>query len=532
MLPIAFFGQNLHFTLNLLFSLVLFASFWLYFDSWLLKKGFRACLKWLGFLVLSLAFLLASTNIETSILGSSIFGVFSENLVGAVKLLGYFLLIVSLLSEPLQPKPPLEGIVLDKGKKSFSFLLTGWLPAQLFLPFGALVISLLYLRRATIGLERHLKSIALAFFLLSISEAFGLARLLRSSPNIDVSNLSAAFGPLWILEQVFLFLATLVLGKWVWSYLVKRIQSQLFMIFTSSVLIIFLIVSVSFTFLLINNIQKDSLSSLVTAAKVLNLNLDSKRAELAANAQVFSQNPEVVKAVKEKDHKALNAILEDSLAERKISTLALIAQSGMVLARAEDPQNWGDSLDSDPAVEKGLAGSSVSNIVSKNDVLSKALFLEAAEPIKDGSKVVGTVLVSLKIDNSFLDGVKGSTGLDGSVYVGDERAATTLVGADGKERVVGVKQTDQEVKDTVLKKAQSFQGRLTILNRPFLAVYAPIKNINNEVIGMAFTGEPQVLILRDSGKSIQLIFLLSAILLVVSILPAYLIANYISKQVR
>ncbi len=528
MLPIAFFGQNINFALNLFFSLILFATFWLYFDSWLEKKRVKEVFKWFGFLLLSLSFLIHATTIETTVLGNSLFGDYSEVFSNIIRLIGYFLIIIALLTEPLQAIPKTEGL-----KSSKAFL--GFLALKnivFILPLGSLSIAILYYRRATTGLERHLLPIAFAFFFLSLADSLAVATLLRTSSNLNVANAAAAFGPIWLVEHIFLLISCLILGKWVWSYLVKRLQSQLFMILTASVLVIFLIISISFTFLLVGNIQKASLDNLEVSAKVLSYSLESKKSEVSAVAEIFAQNKEITTAAQAKDHDKLLAIVSDSLENKKVSSILITDGSSQVLLRAEDPSKWGDSVSSDSVVKKTLLGESVTNLVTQDGVLAKGVYIQAAKPLLIDSKVVGAVVVSLEISSSFLDNIKSSTGLDAAIFAGNTRSATTIVAPNGKDRFVGVKEESAEVKSKVLTDGKTFTGSLPVLNRPFLVVYQPLKNVNNEVIGMAFTGEPQVLILRDSGRSIELTFLIAAVLLLFSIVPAYLISKYIANQLH
>ncbi len=529
MLPLQFFGQNIHFALNLFFSLIAFATFWLYFDSWLEKKRFKEVFKWFGFLLVSVSFLIHATTIEQTVLGKSLFGDFSDILADSVQILGYFSILISLFAEPLQQIPHTEGIKSSKGYLALLSLSN----IKFLLPFGSLAIALLYYRRATKGLERHLLPIALAFFFLSLSDSLSLASLLRGNANINIANATAPFGPIWIVEQLFLFVAAVILGKWVWGYLVKRLQSQMFMILTTSVLVIFLIVSVSFTFLLVSNIQKDTLTNLETSAKVLNYALDSKKSEVGLVAEVFSSNKDIVAAVKNKDHAKLLELVSSSLENKKISSLIITNSNSQVLFRAEQPDSWGDSLSRDPVVKKTLLGEQTTNfVVSSPGVIAPTINIQASRPLLSGSSVVGLVIASLAVSNSFLDNIKSSSGLDVAVFAGNIRSATTIVAPNRIDRFVGVKEENPQVKDQVLSQGNTFSGSLQVLNRPFLAVYQPLKNVNNEVVGMTFTGEPQVRILQDSGKSIELTFLIAAVLLLISIVPSYLISKYIAKQLH
>src|SRR3989344_445311 len=68
-----FIFENLHFAINVFGALAPFSIFWLYFDIWLHRKSLKEGFKVAGFLLLSLSFLAASTQIEVSQFSSSLF---------------------------------------------------------------------------------------------------------------------------------------------------------------------------------------------------------------------------------------------------------------------------------------------------------------------------------------------------------------------------------------------------------------------------------------------------------------------------
>jgi hypothetical protein len=541
MLPLQFFGQNIHFAVNLLAGLVFFAVFWLYFDAWATtQREFTVLAKWAGFLLVSLSYLTQSAVIEQSVLGSTSLNSVLQTVSMSLCVAGFVLIIAGKLTDPLQKKPELSGLKAEEystvkptQRKLPLFGAVGLVnPLHWFPPLGAITIGAFYWRRATKGLERHLKPVAVAFGLLFISQLLGLASLWRGTSNPTLSKLVEAFGALWIGELVFLLAATVVLGCWVWKYLTRRFMSQLFMIFTSGAIVIFLITAVSFTYLLVNNVQKNSLDNLDTAASVLSYALGSKQSVVLADTQAIAENPAVVNAVGAADHSTLTSLTNDYLRSNKLSSLIVTSGAGEVLLRAQNPDRWGDSISSSPVVRRALIGQSVSSVGVQNGVLAPQLYIQSSVPIWDSTtnRIVGSAQSTLVLDSAFVDGVKQATGLDSSIYAGDEVSATTFLAPDGLTRWIGVKETSSAVANTVLKAGQTFKGTLSIQNRQYLAVFKPLRDINNNILGMLFIGQPQVTVLQTAGRSVELTFVITAILVVLSVIPAFLISKFLARQ--
>jgi Double sensory domain of two-component sensor kinase len=551
MLPLQFFGQNVHFAINLFAAMVFFAVFWLYFDAWLSRehRWTKDFLKWPGFLLLSLSFVAAASTIEHSSFGTSLSGNGLETLTTILAFLGFLVIIISQLVDPLQKVPDLAKFDTElvpgqskksgvkakksgvKAKKTHAVVVTKVFGLVFVLPVAALAIAGLFWRRATSGLERHLKPVALGFFVLFFYELVALSHQLRTSANPQTVSLVRSFGPLWILEQILLLTSVVILGSWVWKYLVKRFTSQLFMAFTTMTLGIFLATTISFTYLQMRDIQKTTLDSLETSVNVLGYALDSKKSQTRANAEAIAADSQIVAAVVAKNHEALALLTNQYLKDKKQSGLLITDGSGQVLLRAEDPERWGDSVSSDSLIRRAVVGDTASSVSTKQSALAPIVYINTTHPIKttDGT-IVGTVTVSLLTDSSFVDGIKNSTGLDSSIYAGNVLSATTFVGADGKSRQVGIVQSNKIVKTGVLMQGKTYKGQLNILNRSYLAVYAPLKDADNEIVGMIFVGKPQSTILEAAGRSIQLTFIIASLLLVLSVIPAYLVSRYISKQ--
>jgi hypothetical protein len=538
MLPTQFLGQNLHFAISLFAALVFFAVFWLYFDAWLggKRKKNKGILNPAGFLLVSLSFVVQATVIDQSALGQSVFGNANGSISTVLRLIGFIIIIIAQVTDPLQAVPMVKSLEDELAKRPTTSATPALAVGSSWgfvyaLPLGALTIAVLYWRRATKGLEHHLRPVALAFALFFGFELLSLAGLARNTTNPNLYNLVKAFGPLWMASYIFLLAGSLVLGRWVWHYLTERFMSQLFMILTSSVLIIFLLTTVSFTSLLMRNVQNDTLDNLQTASNVLSYALDSKKAQTGANAEVIAQNPLIAQAISSKDHKALVSLTSGFLQAKKQSTLDITDSAGRVLLRAQDPEHWGDSVSSDTLVRRALIGRATSSLSSTEGVLAPIVYIKSSVPVlaSDGSPI-GTVTFSLIADSTLVDGIKNATGLDSAIYSNNVLSATTFLAPDGKSRLIGVKTNNGQINNKVLKQGQVFKGELNILNRPYLAVYSPLKDADNSVVGMLFIGQPQVALLKTAARSIELTFLVSVILLVAAIIPAYFVAKYLARQ--
>lgn len=535
-----FFLENIHFAINLVAALMFFAVSWLYLDAWFSRKRLREIPRWLGFLLLAISFVFSGIHIESSILASPIL----DQSVGLIllevsRILGYVLLIISLIIEPLQPKPShkKKNPSTSSGQESVNVLIPmGFMPAiysvQFLFPILSVVVGFFYLRRATIGLEDHVKSVAYVFFILAISEILGALTLFQTTNNVTLFNIVSSFGPIWIIQHIVLLISIIVLSKWAFGYLLKRFQSQMFIVFSFSILVIFLLTTVSFTALLVRQLETDTLSHLTSDVKVLGFAVESKQAEAVSDAQALAQNAQVIELVGSRSLTQLFEVSEAFLLAKKESFLIITDENGVVLARGEDKEHIKDSLSDDPLVKKALAGEAVSGVITKDGVVSPQISIRGASPIKSGGEVIGAVVTGVAIDDAFVDNMKKATGLEASIYGDNKISATTLLAADGKTRLNGISEENKNIKSKVLGKGEAYSGGISFANVPYYASYLPLKDIDNNPVGMLFVGSRQIGVLQTAARSIELTFIVAAFLLVFSVIPALLISKYIARQLE
>lgn len=532
MLELAFILQNIHFAINLLAGLVFFSIAWLYFDAWTERKNPKEIHKFIGFLLLSISFAIHAALVEQSVQSTLFLRSDTIHILTIImRLLGYILVLWGLILDPIQKKPQESGTPtpqLHAINISFVASLTNLF--YLIFPFLSFAIAGLYLRRASTGLERHLKPVGFGFVILSLSEVFNLTILLRSSSNFVISDLSKPFGTLWMVEHLLLVLSIAILGDWVFRYLLKRIQTQLFIIFTSLFLVIFTIVTLIFSGMLFSNLKNEAIKNLKISANVLNFAIESKKAEALSDAQLVSQNPQVIAATIAKKGPQLESLTNEIISSKNQSYLIVISNTGEVLARPDNADTVGESLSDDKLFQQAKLGKEVAAVTIEQGVISPQVGIRAASPIKIGAETIGVIITGTIIDNAFVDGVKETTGLDSSVYAGVKMAATTLIAPDGKTRHIGINLRDKKFINLVLGKGQPYLGELDILSTPYVVAISPLKGIDGNTIGMLLIGKEKSAILQTISQSVELTFLASIVILLFAIIPIYFISKFITNQ--
>lgn len=302
-----FVGQNIHFIIHLFAALICLGVAWLYLDAWTNQHSLKELLRWTGFLLLGLSQFVQATTIEQTVLGQPLFGHFRSGLLIVLRLVAYALIVSGQLREPLQAVPHDEGLKL---KRQHGLVAFGSLAGKTLLPIGAAMVAILYWRRATKGFERHLRPVAYAFGCFAAADLLALTAAMRTTSNPLLYHWVAAFGPAWWLSLGAVGCGVILLGRWTWSYLTKRFFSQLFMLFTTMVVAVFMVVSVGFTGLLLHSVQTDALANLHTAANVLGYAILSKQAAMMSTAEQLAANESVMNAVMQKDHTALRGLTD------------------------------------------------------------------------------------------------------------------------------------------------------------------------------------------------------------------------------
>jgi methyl-accepting chemotaxis protein len=215
--------------------------------------------------------------------------------------------------------------------------------------------------------------------------------------------------------------------------------------------------------------------------------LDEYRNDTTLAAQSLAGNEAIIEAIQRADAAAMRTVAKDVVASMQLRVDFVIVTDikGNVFARTQSEKAW-DSLYNLKSFSRALSGDVKAYTVITSDI---PLGLCAGAPVKNElGNTIGVVLAGISLVNpSFVDRLKNMTGNEFTVYIGDERANTTII-KDG-QRVVGTK-LDPRIAKIVLEGRTAYTDQADILGAPFATAYKPILEADGNAIGVYFSGFP------------------------------------------
>lgn len=318
------------------------------------------------------------------------------------------------------------------------------------------------------------------------------------------------------------------LFAWVWQFLALRIRESLIIIFISAALLLSTVVTLAFSTILITQITGQTQASLLTDARVLDLDIKGLEQVSLASAVLLSKNPLLAEAIADNDFPALQAMAESFLEQYSLGFVTVADARGTVLVRAHALSKRGDSLSGERAFEEALSGEA---FVTVEDSPVEKLSIRAGAPVARKGSVIGAVIAGYPLDNALVDGIKRITGLEMFVYQGDTSVAATAFAEDGRTRLTGLRLQDASVADSVLKDGRSMTARANLRGQPFLASYLPLINGDAKIVGMISAAKPQQDILDIANATNRLTLITVIIVMLVLAFPVYVFTKRLTDEV-
>lgn len=129
---------------------------------------------------------------------------------------------------------------------------------------------------------------------------------------------------------------------------------------------------------------------------------------------------------------------------------------------------------------------------------------------------------------ALVDNVKEATNIDVTIFFGNIRYMTSLVGESGN-KMIGTKASDEVVNIVINQGQEYFTQNADIYGQKYFGYYMPLANSDGEVVGMIFAGMPRA----DARAQIfSILGLIVAIIVVTGIIGAIILFFVVRKLVK
>jgi len=274
-----------------------------------------------------------------------------------------------------------------------------------------------------------------------------------------------------------------------------------------------------------------------------------------------SQMPTIVKDF---ENHALNSLvdnLEIFRQKNNLDIVNLLDSQGKVITRSRTPDSKGDLLVDNILVSRTLAtGKTMMGTVlirqeqldrEGRDIVERCkkyggeptgMFMLATVPVILENKCKGVLMVGVLLNGSIdeVDKIrnlvfedrryKGKPVGTATIFMKDLRISTNVVDNKGK-RAIGTR-VSKEVAEQVLNRGVSWTGRATVLDEWYISQYDPIRNPNDEIIGMLYIGELEQKYLDAALRELILQLAVILAVMILMFLVIFIIAGNILRPIE
>jgi two-component system NtrC family sensor kinase len=354
----------------------------------------------------------------------------------------------------------------------------------------------------------------------------------------------------------------------------KTIQSQLILSFSIAILVPAIITGYVGMQIISDQIftraETKAISDLNSAREIYR----NRLSELHSITRLTAVRSLIKRAVRSRDREFLNRDLEQTLRREGLDILTIVDISGTVVSRGRNPRAFGDTLPEDRFVRRVIATRRALNgtdIVPREELLRESpdlaaqavmeliptpkatpreelvvtsgMMLKSAVPLFDDNDtflgvLLGGILLNRNVDvvdkvNEIVHEGQVYEGKEigtATIFQGDLRISTNVRNQDGT-RALGTLVSD-EVHHAVLTNGKRWVGEAFVVNAAYLAAYEPIRDPNENIIGILYVGvlkQPFDDVLRKSLITFLGIALLGILIIV---LVSVVLARRFSSPLR
>ncbi|MBL0387536.1 cache domain-containing protein [Tumebacillus sp. ITR2] len=222
-----------------------------------------------------------------------------------------------------------------------------------------------------------------------------------------------------------------------------------------------------------------------SAEKKISESIESEKRTATLIAGLAARDPQIDKALTDKDHTALSIGLDTlfkTLKPQGVTLMEVGDSMGVVQYRAHDPGHYGDDKYKTASVSMAL---SLHHAVGDIETGLSGLAMRGVAPIMDDSGIVhGTVTAGFNMDQKFADSMKNIIGGDITVYYGDAHEMITSTLGEQEAPL-----TDPDIVSVVYDQQSLYRTTNTVKGLSYDFIYVPLTDYDhNNTLGVVRIG--------------------------------------------
>lgn len=140
--------------------------------------------------------------------------------------------------------------------------------------------------------------------------------------------------------------------------------------------------------------------------------------------------------------------------------------------------------------------------------------------------VTSGLTVGFRLDSSdWLDSLKKMIDCDVTIFNGNTRYATTIIDPSNNQRVIGTAMAEN-IENAVINNKNTYQGKATIIGRPYYVSYEPMYDYNKNVVGAYFSGNDAT----DANNEFSTVIFVSIIIALIAIAVTALVVFIFTRK--
>jgi len=260
------------------------------------------------------------------------------------------------------------------------------------------------------------------------------------------------------------------------------------------------------------------------AMNIIESEIDEMNAKTRLAAFAVTDNQNLSEAITQNDRDRIIDIATSLKAMAQLDFCIVVDREGTVIVRTYNLDEYGDSLSGQTHIDSALEGMIVSYIVPGDSI---RLSIMANAPIYDDNmNIVGAISLGLRLDTqNFVYSLKDQTGCEVTIFLYNERVASTLIGEGGRS-ILGTNAAEY-ISEVVLS-GEHFFDRIQLFGNDLLAKYIPLNGAGNDIVGMVFAGYYT----QPDTEKIQVFILIGVLITLFVFAACVVIAIFISKAIE